>query len=128
MSCAGSVQTLRTTYSSSAHILIWEAMQVLINRKFSDCWRNVIEDMPKLANTNNIWSIMRRMVCGAVVYFLRQERISRLFRKIKRDEEALLVIIMETLKLKTMSFKVKRTRSIREVERRWGIQLKRTSV
>ncbi|GKC87812.1 reverse transcriptase zinc-binding domain-containing protein [Tanacetum coccineum] len=106
---------------------VWKAVQAYTNKRFSDSWKDVIEEMTNIANTNNIWSIVRRIVCGAVVYFIWQERNSRLFRKIRRDEEGIMEIIKETVKLKMMSFKVKESRSIREVERRWGIKLKRTS-
>ncbi|GKC87426.1 RNA-directed DNA polymerase, eukaryota, reverse transcriptase zinc-binding domain protein [Tanacetum coccineum] len=78
---------------------VWTSMQRLLNRKYSDNWRNVIEEMSKLPANNNVWSILRRRVCDAVVYFLWQERNARLFKKLNRDEETLLKIIKETIRL-----------------------------
>ncbi|GJU37824.1 RNA-directed DNA polymerase, eukaryota, reverse transcriptase zinc-binding domain protein [Tanacetum coccineum] len=91
---------------------VWSLMQNLADKKFSHCWNTTIEEV----TNNNIWIILRRLVLGAVVYFIWQERNTRIFRISKRDEQTLVQIITETVELRMMSFIVKESKSIREME------------
>ncbi|GKD46818.1 hypothetical protein Tco_1271463, partial [Tanacetum coccineum] len=56
---------------------------------------------------NNIWSIIRRLVCAAAVYFVWQERNKRMFGEEKRDSEELIKIVTESVTMKLMGLKVK---------------------
>ncbi|GJZ74399.1 hypothetical protein Tco_0638545 [Tanacetum coccineum] len=51
------------------------------------------------------------------VYFVWQERHKRMFGEEKRDSEELIKIVTESVRMKLMGFKVKDSRSVKEVER-----------
>ncbi|GJZ23399.1 hypothetical protein Tco_0560858, partial [Tanacetum coccineum] len=70
-------------------------------------WSAVIDEMTKLRANNNLWSILRRLVLGATVYYLWQERNTRLSQGKKREDEDMTRVIKGTLRLRKMSFKVK---------------------
>nr|GEX51681.1 reverse transcriptase domain, reverse transcriptase zinc-binding domain protein [Tanacetum cinerariifolium] len=70
---------------------VWQDMcsrdpKKMLNVDLSYCWDQSIEDMTRLPNNNNIWSILTTLVYGVVVYILWQERNGRMFKKDKRDE------------------------------------------
>ncbi|GJV63611.1 reverse transcriptase domain-containing protein [Tanacetum coccineum] len=66
-----------------------------------------------------------KLVCGAAVYYLWNERNSRLFGGIKKTEDALCHEIEETIRLNLMSVKVKESAAVRHVEDQWKIKLRR---
>lgn len=104
---------------------IWDALQDLMNKKLTYDWTIMINEVSRMITNNNIWSILRRLVIGAAVYFIWQERNGRLFRQSKRDESSLTLLIIETVKMKMMSFKVKDSIAFRNVESLWNIKFLR---
>ena len=68
---------LKCDYSS----IVWSKMQALLDRRFSNNWKNIIEEFYLMTANSNIWSILGRIVIGAVVYYLWQEKDNRLFNK-----------------------------------------------
>ncbi|GJY44437.1 reverse transcriptase zinc-binding domain-containing protein [Tanacetum coccineum] len=124
--CPDSIEHLFFTcaYSKS----IWDDMQMLLNRRLSHNWNNMIDESTRMATNNNIWSIMRRLVIGAVVYYIWQERNERLFKKQKRDVKILVQLVTETIKIRMMSFRVKESNAVKDVEMRCNVKLKRSSL
>ncbi|GKE66846.1 RNA-directed DNA polymerase, eukaryota, reverse transcriptase zinc-binding domain protein, partial [Tanacetum coccineum] len=106
---------------------IWRELQKMLNVRFSDCWEHVIEEITSLPINRNIWSILRRLVCGAAVYFIWQERNNILFKNEKRDGNSVLRVIKETVEMKLMGLKVKESRTVEEVETRWNIKLQKSN-
>ncbi|GJU93876.1 hypothetical protein Tco_1318632 [Tanacetum coccineum] len=76
----------------------------------------------QIKSNNNIWSILRRLVFGVVVYDIWQERNARVFGKDARKEEVLFKEIVETLKLKLMNLLVKESKEVKSVELIWDIK------
>ncbi|GJU86462.1 hypothetical protein Tco_1294008 [Tanacetum coccineum] len=60
---------------------VWEIWNELLNKlnvRLSGCWDQIIDEMKALPAKKNISSIVRRLVCGAAVYYIWQERNNRL--------------------------------------------------
>ncbi|GJZ98959.1 hypothetical protein Tco_0671510 [Tanacetum coccineum] len=91
----------------------------LLNVRLSEGWDQIIMEMVALPLNKNIWSIVRRIVCSAAVYYIWQERNNRLFKNKHRTKDKLLSIIKETIVLKLAGLTVK------EVEEKWVIKMQR---
>ncbi|GKD57623.1 hypothetical protein Tco_1291010 [Tanacetum coccineum] len=98
----------------------------MLDRKFPYSWKNILEEFSKLNENRNIWSIFRRLVIGEVVYFVWQERNTRLVKNTKRRTENLVQVITETIKVRMTSFIVNESDTAKEVEEKWNVKLKRT--
>lgn len=55
----------------------------------------------------SIWSIIQRLVLGAVVYVIWQERNFRIFQGVSRNEDVICGIIKDTVRLRLVSLKLK---------------------
>lgn len=64
---------------------------------------------------------MRRLVIGALVYFLWQERNSRIFSKKIRSPKQLCAELIEEIRYKLMSLSWKDSRNVRLVKDLWKI-------
>nr|GEW25340.1 hypothetical protein [Tanacetum cinerariifolium] len=65
--------------------LCTEALKTMLSVNMAFSWGHIVEEMCNLLNNNNIWSIVRRIVLGAMVYFIWQERNNKIFKEEKRD-------------------------------------------
>lgn len=68
-------------------------------------------------------SILRRIVLAACVYYVWNERNKRLFANEKRDYKVLLTVIVNNIRLKLASLKVKKSAKIDEVSKRWQVYM-----
>ncbi|GJS63911.1 hypothetical protein Tco_0678475 [Tanacetum coccineum] len=76
----------------------------MLNVRLSGCWDQIINEFKTLPSNKNIWSIVRRLVCGAADIW--QERNNRLFKNEKRDSNTILNIVKETVSMKLIGIKV----------------------
>ncbi|GJV83163.1 hypothetical protein Tco_1523061 [Tanacetum coccineum] len=53
----------------------------LLNVRLSEGWDQIIMEMVALPLNKNIWSVVRRIVCSAAVYYIWQERNNRLYQE-----------------------------------------------
>ncbi|GJY24099.1 hypothetical protein Tco_0397757 [Tanacetum coccineum] len=97
----------------------------MLNVRLSGCWDHIINEIKALPSNNNIWSIVRRIVCGVVVYYIWQEKNNRLFKNEKMDRNTIFNIVKETVGMKLIGIKVKDSRTIKEVEKRWNVKMQR---
>ncbi|GJV61464.1 hypothetical protein Tco_1467564, partial [Tanacetum coccineum] len=86
---------------------------------------HIISEIKALPSNKNIWSIVRRLVCGAAVYYIWQERNNILFKNEKGDSNNILNIVKETVGMKLIGIKVKESRTVKEVEKRWNVKMQR---
>ncbi|GKD14790.1 RNA-directed DNA polymerase, eukaryota, reverse transcriptase zinc-binding domain protein [Tanacetum coccineum] len=103
---------------------IWNELLKMLNVRLSGCSDQIIDEMKALP-ANNIWSIVRRLVCCASVYYIWQERNNRLFKNEKRDNNTILNTAKETLGMKLIGIKVKESTTVKEVEERWNVKMQR---
>ncbi|GJX16276.1 hypothetical protein Tco_0404757 [Tanacetum coccineum] len=94
---------------------MWKLLKML-NVKLSECWDHVIDEMKVLPSNKNIWSIVRRLVCGTAVYYIWQERNNRLFKNEKRDINTIINIAKEAVGMKLLGIKVKESGMLKKVE------------
>ncbi|GKD51469.1 RNA-directed DNA polymerase, eukaryota, reverse transcriptase zinc-binding domain protein [Tanacetum coccineum] len=104
---------------------VWKELQRLLSVNMSFNWIEIMEELKKLPNNQNIWSIVRKLIFGAVVYYIWIERNNRIFKKEERDGKALIQCIKDVVQLKIARFTVKESRAVREVEGRWNIKIQR---
>ncbi|GKD62058.1 RNA-directed DNA polymerase, eukaryota, reverse transcriptase zinc-binding domain protein [Tanacetum coccineum] len=77
---------------------IWKEIKSLLNVRLSDNWNQIISEM---------------------------ERNNRIFKQEKRDADTMVNLIKENTRLKLIGLKVKDSVTVKEVERRWQIQMKK---
>ncbi|GKD51603.1 hypothetical protein Tco_1280579, partial [Tanacetum coccineum] len=88
----------------------------MLNVRLSDVWDNIVAEMISLPRNKNIWSITRRLVCSAAVYYIWQERNNRLFKREERSVETVLKIVIQAVEMKLMGLLVKDSKTVKEVE------------
>ncbi|GJZ52189.1 hypothetical protein Tco_0606704 [Tanacetum coccineum] len=71
--------------------------------------------MKALPANRNIWSRVRRLVCGAAVYYIWQEKNNRLFKNEKKDSNTILNTIKETVGMKLIGIKVKESKTVKRI-------------
>lgn len=73
--------------------------------------------------SKNAWSIVQRIVVGAAIYFVWQERNLRLFQGKRRTADVLfkiiIIIIIHNVRLKLIGLKFKNTRQVKEMCDLW---------
>ncbi|GJU57164.1 E3 ubiquitin protein ligase RGLG2-like protein [Tanacetum coccineum] len=104
---------------------VWKEAQKLLSVNLAFSWNEIMEELKSLPNNQNLWSIVRRLVFGAVVYYTWQERNNRIFREEKRDGITVFNVIKETVKLKIAGLVVKGSNAVSEVEDRWSMRIQR---
>ncbi|GKD69131.1 zinc finger, CCHC-type containing protein [Tanacetum coccineum] len=80
----------------------------------------------ELKNTfskSEIWSISQRLVTGALVYFIWQERNLRHFQQNKRTFSEQCGIIRDNVRLRSLSLKIKSSRQAKEAAGIWGFSV-----
>ncbi|GKB50094.1 hypothetical protein Tco_0900847 [Tanacetum coccineum] len=71
-------------------------------------------------HNRSINSVLSKIVLGAVVYYIWQERNKRQFTNERRNVDDLSKIILDTVRLKLSSIKVIKTVFVEFVETEWG--------
>ena len=85
-------------------------------------WKDTISAVVTWYPNRSIVSIVGKLVFGAMVYYIWQERNKRLFTKEKRNEKALVEIIKDTIRLRLMSLRYHKTNQVVNVCQRWNVQ------
>ncbi|GJS32657.1 RNA-directed DNA polymerase, eukaryota, reverse transcriptase zinc-binding domain protein [Tanacetum coccineum] len=83
----------------------------------------VISSIGNRSANNSIWSVIQRLVFGASVYFIWQERNVRLFRNTERSEDVLFKQVMDTIRLKLMSLKIIKSMNMKIATDMWNLVL-----
>ncbi|KAL8255425.1 hypothetical protein R6Q59_033646 [Mikania micrantha] len=84
-------------------------------------WGQRLEELCRTINNNSIWSIVNRLVFAATVYYIWQERNLRQFENCNRPVEDLSSLILETVRLRILSLRVKRSSAAMQVWKHWDI-------
>ena len=89
----------------------------------SNTWAHVISSMVNIQAKNTIWSVIQRLVLGAAVYFIWQERNMRLFGSYGRTEDELFKIIVDSVRFRIMGLKVKVTSDVMNAAEIWSFPI-----
>ncbi|GJS50336.1 reverse transcriptase zinc-binding domain-containing protein [Tanacetum coccineum] len=97
-----------------------------VNDKMGVCgsnynWNGIVADMSRKFNGNSINSIVRRLCFAASVYLVWQERNSRIFRDEARSTEELFKILIDVVRMRLLSLKVKRSTAVLRIQERWNV-------
>jgi hypothetical protein len=84
--------------------------------------------LKKLPINKSVWSILQRLVLGALVYYLWQERNLRLFQKKSRSVVELCKLIREVIRLRCLSLKFKPSLQVRDAAELWGFYVNEDAV
>ncbi|GKD32119.1 hypothetical protein Tco_1242897 [Tanacetum coccineum] len=103
---------------------VWNVIctKTRMNAKHND-WGCIIEEFAAKPNANSIWSIVRRISLVAAVYLICKERNYRISRDEAKTSSIVSDSIVEVVKMKLRSLKVKVTSATKDVERVWDVQL-----
>ncbi|GJU99542.1 reverse transcriptase zinc-binding domain-containing protein [Tanacetum coccineum] len=87
---------------------IWNELKKKINvEEVNNDWENILNRVTDMACNNSMRSVLRRVVLAACVYYIWDERNKRLFGNQKRNHEALMQLIINNIRMKLVSLKVK---------------------
>ena len=87
----------------------------------SDVWSSIVNGILPFANKRSINSVVARLVLAASVYYVWQERNSRLFNQKKRSKEQVVDLILATVRLKLLSFCFKKSSRVDKVMTEWDL-------
>jgi hypothetical protein len=103
---------------------VWENLKECA--MLQNCPKNLVGCVDLLAaigKIKSIKSIIQRLMLGAMVYFIWQERNLRLFQGKQRSVEELCKQIKETVRLKLIGMKVKASPTAVKLSKDWGFML-----
>ncbi|PWA37992.1 reverse transcriptase domain, Reverse transcriptase zinc-binding domain protein [Artemisia annua] len=88
---------------------IWDNLKILCKLDNVSCvWAEIVSGISIRVASNSIWSVIQRLVFGAAVYYIWQERNFRLFQKNYRSEETVFKVIVDIVRHKLLGLKIKR--------------------
>ncbi|GJU37561.1 hypothetical protein Tco_1185915 [Tanacetum coccineum] len=87
-------------------------------------WAEIVSGISVRKANNTLWSIIQRLVFGAAVYFILQERNFRLFRSVERPTDKFFDIIMDTVRLRLLGLKIKCSSKVDKAAAIWKIPIK----
>lgn len=84
-------------------------------------WNNITSHITARYKHNEVWSLLSRLVLGALVYFIWQERNARIFSKRTRSPQQLKEEIIQEIRLKLMSLNWKSSMEVLSMKNIWNI-------
>lgn len=105
--------------------IVWDNLKLLCKLDDVSCiWAEIVSGISVRAANSSIWSVVQRLVFGAAVYFIWQERNIRIFQNDFRTDETVFKIIVDTVRHKLMGLKIKRSLDVEKVAKIWKISVK----
>ena len=89
----------------------------------TNCWPQIISCIVNRPANNSIWSVIQRLVWGASVYFIWQERNVRLFGNNSRTEDELFKVITDTVRFRIMGLKINVTSDVISAAEVWNFPI-----
>lgn len=103
---------------------VWMEVQKLAEfRNPPSDWQECVHHCSGLPTNATTKSIIWRLVLGATVYFIWQERNVRVFQKSKRKWEEIVELIKESVKLRLWGLKIRDTKGAVELSKTWGFKV-----
>ncbi|PWA47471.1 Phytosulfokine [Artemisia annua] len=90
----------------------------------SNEWASVISNIVNKPATNTIWSVIQRILFGAAVYFIWQERNIRRMQHSSRSDEVVFNCIISTVRMKLLGLNLKYTNEVVKAAKIWNIPIK----
>lgn len=80
---------------------------------------NILQFMLQRPVNKTAWSIIQRLVLGASVYYVWQERNNRIFKGLRRTPNDLINTIMQVVRLKLITLHFKNSRQVEDIATIW---------
>ncbi|XP_071713137.1 uncharacterized protein [Rutidosis leptorrhynchoides] len=101
---------------------VWDMVKVHMDFPiFTDGWKDFSELVIPFASRKIARIIIIKLLFGASIYFIWQERNNRLFKKTSRSNDQIYKLIYGTVRLKLMSFKWKNSTKVLRMKEDWKI-------
>ncbi|GKA68670.1 putative RNA-directed DNA polymerase [Tanacetum coccineum] len=105
---------------------IWYSLKDLVRLDHAPfSWSHIIEFMLKRPINKSIWSILQRLLLGASIYFVWQERNLRMFQNKERPMDVLVNMIKESVRLRVMSLSLNYSAQVEDAAILWNFHVKR---
>ncbi|KAJ9536783.1 hypothetical protein OSB04_un000007 [Centaurea solstitialis] len=109
---------------------VWNSLLGLVNLNgflmdvigAANGWSKFINKLGGISCNNSCWSLVKRWLFGAVVYFLWQERNYRIFQGKERNAKSLRSAIVECIRLKILGDDFKKGRVNDQVMKMWSLK------
>ncbi|PWA44779.1 Phytosulfokine [Artemisia annua] len=88
-------------------------------------WAGVISRIVNKPSSNTIWSVIQRLLFGATVYFVWQERNMRRANQTSRSEDVVFNCIANTVRFKLLGLTLKLTSDVVMAAEIWNITIRR---
>ncbi|KAJ0575511.1 putative reverse transcriptase zinc-binding domain-containing protein [Helianthus annuus] len=101
---------------------IWHGVRDLVDMgNIDSTWDAIYTHLLQHADSKKVIHIVGRLVVGAAVYFVWQERNQRLFSSKKRSQSQLVEVILNTVRMKLHSMKFKKSVEAMRVLHLWSL-------
>ncbi|GJS50259.1 RNA-directed DNA polymerase, eukaryota, reverse transcriptase zinc-binding domain protein [Tanacetum coccineum] len=87
-------------------------------------WAEIVSGIAIRKANNTLWSIIQRLVFGAAIYFIWQECNFRLFWCVERSADKVFDIIVDTVRLRLLGLKIKRSPEVDKAATIWKLLAK----
>ncbi|GJX71997.1 RNA-directed DNA polymerase, eukaryota, reverse transcriptase zinc-binding domain protein [Tanacetum coccineum] len=109
-------------FECSYSMEIWNTLKKKVSMEdVNNEWNYILQRVTEMACNNSIKSILRRIVLAACVYYIWDEKNKRLFGNQKRDYKTLIMMIVDNIRLKLMSLKVKNSNHVMTISKEWQL-------
>lgn len=88
-----------------------------------DILSSVVVFFQSLPSSKSVWYIIKKLMIGAVVYYIWQERNMRIFTKTSRSIDNVVELIKTTIRLKLSGLRMKKSIHVHDVGAIWGFHL-----
>ncbi|XP_071708019.1 uncharacterized protein [Rutidosis leptorrhynchoides] len=88
---------------------------------WSSDWKNLREILIPYANRNVARGVVAKLVFGALVYYVWQERNNRLYGQKARSMDQLYEVIFSTVRMKLLSIKFRNSAFVRVMKECWKV-------
>ncbi|GKB12253.1 hypothetical protein Tco_0846176, partial [Tanacetum coccineum] len=103
---------------------IWCELKSMVRLDYApNSWHDIVEYILKRPINNSIWSILQRLVLGATVYMVWQERNFRTFQDRHRSLEELCNLIKDMVRLRIMGLNLKASSQVFVAADIWKFQV-----
>ncbi|KAL8263525.1 hypothetical protein R6Q59_021655 [Mikania micrantha] len=80
-------------------------------------WSNKVEEYSKRGTYGYIWSVVNRLVLGATVYYIWQERCLRQYENKKRSVEDVCFLILDSVRLRMLTLNFRNSLALVQVKK-----------
>ncbi|MFS7982761.1 hypothetical protein Hanom_Chr10g00966601 [Helianthus anomalus] len=94
----------------------------------NDTWTSIMQWMELNDNSRTLEHIVCNILVAASTYFIWQERNNRLFSQVQRNASVLSKVIIDTVWLRIMGFRISRDPKQKKLVDRWMISKKNMDI